>query len=93
MAWNRGAAAEYNAWGQLAGDTKWSWSQLLPFMKKSETFAKQPTDPYPGISAEEAADIEADLSQVDGFDGPIVVCSFPLRPPCCVISTTGTRLH
>lgn len=75
MAWDRGAAAEYDAWGHLAGDTDWRWSQLLPFMKKSETFVKEPTDPYPGISAEEAARVEADLSQVDGFDGPIMVCS------------------
>ncbi|KAI1787181.1 alcohol oxidase [Ganoderma leucocontextum] len=72
LAWNRGAEAEYDAWATLAGNCSWGWSGLLPFMKKSETFAKTPTDPYPGISIADAAGAEANLQYVDGFSGPIV---------------------
>ena len=76
LAWNRAAAAEYDAWASLAGDGSWGWSELLPFMRKSEKFAEKPTDPFPGISAEAAASADANQRQVDGFSGPIVVRAY-----------------
>ncbi|KAM5543814.1 hypothetical protein V8D89_002431 [Ganoderma adspersum] len=72
LAWNRAAAAEYDAWASLAGHWSWGWSGLLPFMKKSENFAEKPTDPFPGISAAETARADANQRHVDGFSGPIV---------------------
>ena len=44
-------------------------------MKESETFAKKPANPFPGISPEEAARVDANARHVDGFKGPIAVCS------------------
>ena len=76
LAWGRAAATEYDAWATIAGDESWRWSGLLPFMQKSENFSKTPTDPYPGISAAEAAKVQADLPHIDGFSGPIVVRRF-----------------
>lgn len=37
MAFDRAAAADYDAWEQL-GNTGWNWNSLLPYFKKSTTF-------------------------------------------------------
>lgn len=35
--WTRGHASDFDAWGQLVQDARWSYQGLLPFFKKSET--------------------------------------------------------
>lgn len=69
MLWNRGGVGDYEAWVQL-GNEGWSWDDLLPYFRKSET--------YTPVSTEELAmqfSIEAD-ADVHGYDGPVKV-SFP----------------
>jgi choline dehydrogenase-like flavoprotein len=38
MAWDRGSAADYDAWEQL-GNHGWGWKSLLAYFRKSSTFA------------------------------------------------------
>ncbi|KAH8820207.1 hypothetical protein F5884DRAFT_657222 [Xylogone sp. PMI_703] len=37
-AWMRGPAVDYDCWAQLAGDDSWTFENLLPYFRKSETF-------------------------------------------------------
>jgi choline dehydrogenase-like flavoprotein len=34
--WTRGPKADYDAWGQLVGDARWSYDGLLPHFRKTE---------------------------------------------------------
>ena len=43
--WSRGDAADYNEWGAIVGDSRWSYAGLLPFFKKSETYFDKNADP------------------------------------------------
>ena len=70
---DRGASAEYDSWNSFAANQGWTWSGLLPYMKKSETYSLEPKNPYPGISEHEAEKTRRDLPRVDGFSGPINV--------------------
>ncbi|KAI0380856.1 putative GMC oxidoreductase [Hypomontagnella monticulosa] len=36
--WVRGDKYDYDLWGTIVGDPRWSYNGLLPFMKKSESF-------------------------------------------------------
>ncbi|KAL8703907.1 MAG: hypothetical protein Q9201_002919 [Fulgogasparrea decipioides] len=65
---NRGSAADYDAWEKL-GNHGWGWKGLLPYFKKSETFTPPPAE----ISSEYP--ISSDLGP-HGTDGP-VQSSFP----------------
>lgn len=38
MAWDRGSAADYDAWGAL-GNPGWGWETLLKYFRKSSTFS------------------------------------------------------
>ncbi|GAB7332450.1 hypothetical protein MBLNU13_g04253t2 [Cladosporium sp. NU13] len=65
MFFNRGSAADYDAWEKL-GNPGWGWEGLLPYFKKSETFAppaEEIQDAFPGV-------ISDDLSP-HGTDGPV----------------------
>lgn len=53
--WTRGSASDYNLWGKLVDDDKWSYEGLLPFFRKFETHHDPTT---------------ADPRQ-HGFEGPI----------------------
>ena len=68
MAFDRGAAADYDAWDDL-GNEGWSFSELLPWFKKSETFT--PPDPELAKQFNITYDPEA-----HGTDGPIFA-SYP----------------
>lgn len=35
--WTRGSAFDYDRWGQLVGDPRWSYKGLLPYFLKTET--------------------------------------------------------
>ncbi|PPQ66224.1 hypothetical protein CVT24_000336 [Panaeolus cyanescens] len=63
MLFDRGAAADYDAWAEL-GNPGWDFKGLLPYFKKSETF----TPPPPALAAEFG--ITWDL-EGHGTDGPI----------------------
>ncbi|KAF3006816.1 hypothetical protein E8E13_010516 [Curvularia kusanoi] len=41
MAFDRAAAADYDAW-ELLGNVGWNWNNLLPYFKKSTTFTPPP---------------------------------------------------
>jgi choline dehydrogenase-like flavoprotein len=43
--WARGNASDYDAWAQIVGDGRWSYNGLLPYLKRSEKFAKAEADP------------------------------------------------
>lgn len=73
LVWDRGSSAEYDSWNSFAPNRGWTWLGLLPYMKKSETYALKPKNPYPGILEQEAEKMQHDLSCVDGFSGPINV--------------------
>jgi hypothetical protein len=73
MAWARASRAEYDSLDAFAPDAGWSWSDLLPYLKKSEAISAEYPNPYPGISKEQAAQAKADGVHARGTDGPIVV--------------------
>lgn len=35
--WTRGAAVDYDHWGRVVGDERWSYDGLLPYFKRTET--------------------------------------------------------
>lgn len=43
--WSRGDAADYDEWGEIVGDSRWSYAGLLPFFKKSEAYFNKNADP------------------------------------------------
>ena len=71
--WGRGSSAEYDSWNSFAENQGWTWSGLLPYMKKSETYSLEPKNPFPGISEQEAEKTLQDLPHVSGLSGPINV--------------------
>jgi choline dehydrogenase-like flavoprotein len=68
MAFDRAAAADYDAWEQL-GNNGWGWNSLLPYFKKSTTFTP------PADAHAKAFGITYDASYY-GTNGPIQA-SFP----------------
>lgn len=69
MFFDRGSAADYNAWEEL-GNSGWSWESLLPYFKKSETFT--PADPR------YAREFDVSWEETDhGYGGP-VRASYPV---------------
>ena len=72
MFFDRGSAADYNAWEEL-GNAGWNWKSLLPYFKKSETFT--PAD---------ASYAKYDISwsnAVHGFSGPVRASYPPYQFP------------
>ncbi|KAH8586767.1 hypothetical protein B0O99DRAFT_643598 [Bisporella sp. PMI_857] len=59
----RGGAGDYNAWAAL-GNPGWSWTDLLPYFKKSENFT------VPDTAYAKAHNLTYDAN-VHGTDGPI----------------------
>ena len=43
--WSRGDVADYDEWGAIVGDSRWSYAGLLPFFKKSETYFDKNANP------------------------------------------------
>ncbi|KAH8586971.1 glucose-methanol-choline oxidoreductase-like protein [Bisporella sp. PMI_857] len=39
--WQRGDAADYDAWAKLLDDERWSYNGLLPYMRRSEHYTTQ----------------------------------------------------
>ena len=75
MVWDRASSAEYDSWNSFAANQGWTWSGLLPYMQKTESYALEPANPYPGISEQDAQKLQQDLPHMDGFAGPINVSS------------------
>lgn len=73
MGWGRASSTEYDALDAFAPNAGWTWSGLLPYLKKVETFAAEPRNTYPGISEEQVKQAEANAPVFRGSDGPIVV--------------------
>ena len=69
MLWNRGGRADYDDWVQL-GNPGWSWDDMLPYFKKSETYS-----PIQSSAIAEQYSTREDTS-VHGYAGPVNV-SFP----------------
>lgn len=69
MLWSRGGREDYNDWVQL-GNPGWSWDDLLPYFKKSETYSPMQSETV----AEQYSSWED--TSVHGYDGPVNV-SFP----------------
>ncbi|OJJ68314.1 hypothetical protein ASPBRDRAFT_134278 [Aspergillus brasiliensis CBS 101740] len=61
----RGPAVDYNQWADLVQDTRWSWTGLLPYFKKVETW-------YPSAEMKERGLL---TREVHGDCGPIKVVS------------------
>ncbi|KAJ7195916.1 alcohol oxidase [Mycena pura] len=68
MIFPRAEKEQYDAWGQLNNDSSWTWTNLLPFFKKSELF----TPP----NAHQTAAGARFLPAVHGFAGRVKV-GFP----------------
>ncbi|KAL8277202.1 hypothetical protein RQP46_010375 [Phenoliferia psychrophenolica] len=81
MALTRGFKLEYDFWGMLNNDSGWNWASLLPYFKKSETFAT------PGSHSETTAPIAFDAF-VHGTSGPITTS----YPPFLATSFNGFYL-
>ncbi|PVH80318.1 GMC oxidoreductase [Cadophora sp. DSE1049] len=60
QAWTRGSASEFDRWAEEVGDKRWSWNEMLPYFKRSETFV-------PG------KDMSQEKSEAHGYSGPIKV--------------------
>ncbi|KAJ6615996.1 hypothetical protein B0H10DRAFT_2190748 [Mycena sp. CBHHK59/15] len=61
----RAGQEQYDAWGQLNNDSSWTWSNLLPFFKKSELFT-------PPNASQTASGVRY-VSSVHGFSGQVKV--------------------
>ncbi|KAF2246817.1 GMC oxidoreductase [Trematosphaeria pertusa] len=83
MFMSRGSAVEYDTWAQL-GATGWTWRDLLPYFRKSETFNR----PDPIYAAEH--NITWDDS-VHGFQGPVPVTIAPYDYPGSANFYNGAR--
>lgn len=70
MFFDRGSAADYDAWEEL-GNPGWNWNSLFPYFKKSETF----TPPAQDFADELGVDWS---DSAHGFEGP-VRASFPVH--------------
>lgn len=57
MAWHRGGAQEYDAWGSVLGAEGWSFKNLLPYFIKSDNWTAPTINLFP----------ESDLSTLDGL--------------------------
>lgn len=44
MIWNRGNPLDYEGWAEKAGLVDWSWSRVLPYFRKLETFEDGPNE-------------------------------------------------
>ncbi|KAL4887224.1 hypothetical protein BJY04DRAFT_225367 [Aspergillus karnatakaensis] len=64
MAFDRGAPGDYDLWAKLIGDDGWSWEELLPYFKKSETFTP------PSEELQQQFGIEYDMD-AHGTTGPL----------------------
>lgn len=73
MAWNRASKIEYDAWQSFSGPGGWNWSNILPFMRKSEAVNKNLSNPFPGITPAEEKLAEAEYLISDGFTGNVKV--------------------
>ncbi|TFK19464.1 pyranose dehydrogenase [Coprinopsis marcescibilis] len=38
MVYTRGSQDDYDLWGRVSGDKRWTWKNLLPYFKKNEKF-------------------------------------------------------
>jgi choline dehydrogenase-like flavoprotein len=43
--WTRGAAVDYNHWGKVVGDPRWSYNGMLPYFRKTEHHYDPQGDP------------------------------------------------
>jgi choline dehydrogenase-like flavoprotein len=43
--WTRGGADDYNLWGQMVGDKRWSYEGMLPYFRRTETHHDPNADP------------------------------------------------
>ncbi|RFU30692.1 hypothetical protein B7463_g5669, partial [Scytalidium lignicola] len=58
-AWMRGPAVDYDRWAALAGDKSWTFENLLPYFRKSETFRSNGSMPVD--------------TKLHGTDGPMEI--------------------
>ncbi|KAF2737810.1 alcohol oxidase [Polyplosphaeria fusca] len=76
---DRGSAADYDAWGDVAGEefkaAGWTWDGLLPYFKKSITFTP------PTASEVEKYDYTFDVDAAYGGNGPIQAVYPPFQWP------------
>ena len=69
MAWNRASKLEYDAWQSFSGVTGWNWSNILPFMIRSEAVDRNFSNPFPGITSAQEAEAATEYLFVDGLTG------------------------
>ncbi|KAG8531259.1 uncharacterized protein KY384_004617 [Bacidia gigantensis] len=48
--WLRGDASDYDAWGKIVQDKRWSYSGLLPYLRKPERHSNASLSPQHGIN-------------------------------------------
>jgi choline dehydrogenase len=72
MLWNRGEQVDFDSWEEL-GNPGWSWRDLLPYFRKSETFTPRN---YAGQDLYDGEQIDSWNPRVHGFRGPAQV-SYP----------------
>lgn len=72
MFFDRGSAADYDAWEEL-GNAGWNWKSLLPYFKRSETFT-------PADGSYSKYDISWS-NAVHGFSGPVRASYPPYQFP------------
>ena len=77
MGWGRASSVEYDALSAFAPNSGWTWSGLLPYLKKCENFSSTPENmnTYPGIDEQQAGQTHANPKDLYGTDGPISVGS------------------
>ena len=72
LLWNRGGQVDFDIWEQL-GNANWSWADLLPYFRKSESFTPQA---YAGDNITDPDQMDTFNVTVHGFNGPAQV-SYP----------------
>ena len=86
MAYQRASTADYDGWTQL-GNPHWSWSTLLPYFKKAETYTpERPDQKFPGAPSTNS---NSGIAQFEGDCGPIKVGQRLYTPDAHLISLIG----
>lgn len=90
MTWNRASSADYDAWSMFA-DSGWGWDGFLPYIKKCQAIVPDQNNPFAGIS--NVTDSNGNLTDFEGFDGPIDVSIYAPFLVVSMLRPTGSCLQ
>ena len=80
MMWNRGFAADYDGWAEVAGP-RWSWDALVPYFRRVER-TEAPADPTQGVDGPQSVERQRDpRPHTAAFLDAVREAGYPVTPP------------